>query len=153
MKLPKILLSFALILPLSAQEPKFDGKIQLIAPKRSSWKIKFLPTKALQIEQKQKTRVAAIEEIPLSEDTKIKILRSLEVEKSGSLYSELSRFSDGSKTEKWMLGSLQFYEVEEGGQLITPSPTLLDTGYSDRSKEDFEELGWLSKNFYKGVIN
>jgi hypothetical protein len=152
MKLIKIALSFVLTLDLSANELEFDGRIELVAPKRSSWTIKFLPTKAMRIEEKQKSRVAKIDDSLGISDTNQKSLTSLRVEKSGNLYFELSRFSDGSKKEKWMLGSLQFYEIEEGGQLAMPVASLVDSEYSDRSKEDFEELGWLSKDFYKGII-
>jgi len=40
----------------------------------------------------------------------------------------------------------------DGSVLAMAAANLLDPEFSDHGKEDFEELGWLDKKFYKGPI-
>ena len=135
------------------EEPAFDGKIALRAPARSNWEITMRPTAAMRIEERKQARSAsldAISQLPLgADDTLVKF----KVEKSGEMYHETSHFADGSKQEKWSLGTIQFRELKgRKDQLGMAGATFLDPDFSDHSKEDFEELGWLSKEFYKGTI-
>lgn len=148
------LLLISLLLPVfaSAQEPAFDGKIVLRAPARSSWVITFKPTTAMRVTESEKSRAASIEELPMTPDATARVLTSLTVEKSNQLYAELSRFSDGTQSQKWSMGAVQFREIKDGTLLAMAAMNLLDSDFSDHSKEDFEELGWLSKDFYKGTI-
>jgi hypothetical protein len=136
----------------AAQEPAFDGKIELRAPARSSWVITFKPSKAMHVTESGKSRSAHIDESPMTPFGAMEVLTSLTVEKSNNLYFELSRFSDGTKSEKWSIGAIQFREIKGGAELAMAAMSLRDPDYSDHSKEDFEELGWLNKDFYKGVI-
>lgn len=135
------------------EEPVFDGKISLRAPARSSWEITLRPTSAMRIEEREKARTASLDKesiLPMGpEETLVK----LKVEKSGQMYQETSYFNNGTKREKWSIGSIQFRELKgRDDQLGMAGATVLDPDFSDHSKEDFEELGWLSKEFYKGII-
>ena len=152
MKSRTSLIGLLLTVLAAAQEPTFDGKIELRAPARSSWVITFKPTKAMRVTESGKSRSASIDESPMTPFGAMEVLTSLTVEKSNDLYSELSRFSDGTKSEKWSIGAVQFREIKGGTDLAMAAMNLRDPNYSDHSKEDFEELGWLSKDFYQGVI-
>ena len=152
MKACSSLLGLLLTLAAAAQEPVFDGKIELRAPARSSWVITFKPGKAMHVKESGKSRAASIDELPMVPDAAKRVLTSLTVEKSNDLYFELARFSDGTMTRKWSVGAIQFREIKGGTALAMVAMNLLDPDFSDHSKEDFEELGWLSKDFYQGVI-
>jgi hypothetical protein len=136
----------------AAQEPAFDGKIELRAPARSSWVITFKPAKAMHVKESGKSRSASIEDLQMTPVGPTQVLTSLTVEKSNDLYFELSRFSDGTTSQKWSSGAVQFRELKGGALVAMAAMNLRDPDYSDHSQEDFEELGWLSKDFYKGVI-
>lgn len=136
-----------------AQEPAFDGRIELRAPARANWDVALRPTAAMRMEERKEARSASLDataQLPLgADDTLVK----LKVEKSGPMYHETSYFGDGSKLEKWSLETIQFRELRGRNDLLgMAGVTLLDPDFSDHSKEDFEELGWLSKEFYKGII-
>jgi hypothetical protein len=152
MKTYPSLIGLLLTVLATAQEPEFDGKIELRAPARSSWVITFKPAKAMHVTESGKSRSASIEEIPMTPFGATQVLTSLTVEKSGDLYFELSRFSDGTTSQKWSISAVQFRELKGGALLAMAAMSLKDPDYSDHSKEDFEELGWLNKDFYKGVI-
>ena len=152
MKSCQFLLGLLLTVFAAAQEPVFDGRIELRAPARSSWVITFKPGNAMHLKESAKSRTVTIDELPLTPVGATHVLTSLSVEKSADLYFELSRFSDGSQAQKWSLGALQFREIKGGTALAMAAMNLLDPDFSDHSKQDFEELGWLSKEFYKGVI-
>ena len=136
----------------AAQEAAFDGKIELRAPDRSNWVITFKPAKAMHVKESGKSHSASIDELPMTQFGATRVLTSLTVEKSNNIYFELSRFSDGTTSQKWSMGAVQFREIKVGTELAMASMSLQDPDYSDHSKEDFEELGWLSKEFYQGVI-
>lgn len=152
MKSYSFLIVLLLTVFVAAQEPVFDGKIELLAPKRSRWVITFRPSKAMHVAESGKSRAASVDELPMSPDAAEHVLTSLTVDKSDTLYCELSRFSDGTKSEKWSTGVIQFREVKDGSLLAMAAMNLLDPDFSDHSKEDFEELGWLGKEFFVGVI-
>ena len=152
MKSYPILIGLCFTVLAAAQEPAFDGKIELRAPARSSWVITFKPGKAMQVKESGKSRSASIDELPMTPDASDHVLTSLTVEKSKDLYFELSRFNDGTTSQKWSIGAIQFREINGGAMLAMAAINLLDPDFSDHSKEDFEELGWLSKDFYQGVI-
>jgi hypothetical protein len=152
MKSYPILIGLCLTTFTAAQEPAFDGKIELRAPARSNWVITFKPAKAMHVEESGKSRAASIDELPMMPVGPTQVLTSLTVEKSNNLYFELSRFSDGTTSQKWSIDAVQFREIKVGTELAMASMSLQDPDYSDHSKEDFEELGWLNKDFYKGVI-
>ena len=136
----------------AAQEPSFDGKIELRAPARCNWVITFKPAKAMHVKESGKSHSASIDELPMTQFGSTRVLTSLTVEKSNNIYFELSRFSDGTTSQKWSMGAVQFREIKVGTELAMASMSLQDPDYSDHSKEDFEELGWLTKDFYQGVI-
>lgn len=136
----------------SAQEPDFDGKIELHAPTRAGWVITFKASTAMHVSESGKSRSASVEELPTTPDADAHVLKSLSVEKSGDLYFELSRFSDGTISQKWSLGAIQFREIKGGTLLAMAAMNLLDPDFSDHSKEDFEELGWLKKDYFVGGI-
>jgi len=136
----------------AAQEPTFGWKIELRAPARSSWVITFKPAKAMHVTESGKSRSASIDELPMTPVGPTQVLTSLTVEKSNDLYFELSRFSDGTMSQKWSSGAVQFREINGGALVAMAAMNLRDPDYSDHSREDFEELGWLNKEFYKGVI-
>lgn len=136
----------------AAQDPAFDGRIELLAPKRADWEITFRPTAAMRIQQREESRVASVEDLPMTPVDGDESLKRLKVEKSGPLFHETSYFANGKKTEKWGIGAVQFRELKGGSLLAMAGMNLLDPDFSDRSKEDFEELGWLTKDSYKGVI-
>jgi hypothetical protein len=150
----------ATILSLPAQDPPetptvapvFDGKIQLRAPERSAWEVTLRPTAAMRIEQRQQARVASVEELPAKPAAGDDSLVRLRVEKSGELFHETSFLANGKKTEKWGIGAIQFREMEGRDILAMAGMNLLDSDFSDHSKEDFEELGWLTKDSYVGTI-
>jgi len=152
MKFNLPLIGLLLTISASAKEPDFDGRIALRAPARSSWVITFKPAKAMHVKESGKSRAASIDELPMTTDATGHVLTSVTVEKSNELYAEFSTFSDGTKSQKWSIGAIQFREIKDGSVLAMASMNLLDPDFSDHSKEDFEELGWLSKDFYQGVI-
>lgn len=135
------------------EEPAFDGRIELRAPQRANWEVTLRPTAAMRIEAKKQSKSASLDaasQLPLGGD---ETLVKMKVEKSGQMYHEISYLGDGSKLEKWSVGAIQFRELKgRKDQLGMAGATLLDPDFSDHSKEDFEELGWLSKEFYKGTI-
>lgn len=136
-----------------AEEPAFDGRIELRAPKRANWEISFRPNTAMRIEEKKQGRNASLDESSLLPAGSDSTLVKLKVEKAGDVYHETSYFSDGSKLAKWSNQTIQFRELKgRENQLGMAGVTLLDQEYSDHSQEDFEELGWLTKEFYKGII-
>lgn len=151
-----LILAAATVLSAHAQEtpaaPEFDGKIELRAPDRSAWEVTLRPTAAMRIEQRQQARVASVEELPAKPADGDDSLVRLRVEKSGELFHETSYLANGTKTEKWGIGAIQFREMEGREILAMAGMNLLDTDFSDHSKEDFEELGWLTKDSYVGPI-
>lgn len=152
MKFNLPLIGLLLTISAPAQEPAFDGRIELRAPVRSSWVITFKPGKAMRMAESGKSRSASIEELPMTTNATDRVLTSITVEKSSELYAEFSTFSDGTKSQKWSIGAIQFREIKDGSVLAMASMNLLDPDFSDHSKHDFEELEWLSKEFYRGVI-
>ena len=153
MKFSLLLIGLLFTISAPAQEPAFDGRIELRAPVRSNWVITFKPSKAMRVAESGKSRSASIEELPMTPDATDRVLTSVKVEKSNELYAEFSTFSDGTKSQKWSIGAIQFREIKDGSVLAMASMNLLDPDFSDHSKHDFEELEWLTKEFYKGVIN
>jgi hypothetical protein len=99
-----------------------------------------------------KSRSASIDESPMTPFGATQVLTSLTVEKSNSLYLELSRFSDGTTSQKWSIDAVQFREIKGTSELAMAAMSLRDPDFSDHSQEDFEQLGWLSKDIYQGVI-
>ncbi len=151
--LPPLILILVSHFPAFGQDSTFDGKIKLVAPERSGWEVTLRPTAAMRIEEREKSRTASVEELPLTPVDGDESLVRLKVEKSGALFHETSYFANGTKTEKWGLGAVQFRDMPGRDQLVMAGMNLMDSDFSDHSKEDFEELGWLSKEFYKGSIS
>ena len=78
---------------------------------------------------------------------------SLNVSKDGNVYNEVVHWSDGKKSEKWISGELQVYEVPQTGQVARSIlPTVgYSENFSDYRRSDFEELEWIDKTNFSGV--
>jgi len=153
MKSASTLIALLFTLAISgAEEPAFDGRIELRTPKRANWEVTLRPTSAMRIQQQEQARVASVDDLPMTPVDGDESLVRLKVEKSGTLFHETAYFANGTKTEKWGIGAVQFRELKGGTLLAMAGMNLLDPDFSDRSKEDFEELGWLTKDSYKGPI-
>ena len=131
----------------------FDGVVKLRTPDAARWTVRYRPSALLRVNEERGTRRFDLGEMPpdLPANQLVEQIRSLEVTKFHGTYRELHRYSNGDKREKWIKGTLQFAEQADGRTLMMASVNLLDPEFSDYSQEDFEELGWLRKEHFRGV--
>ncbi len=111
-------------------------------PAMASWTIQF--------KNKTADRAAPKQSQPISPNQ----IQCLTVTKTNSTYREQTVLASGQKDEKWILDGSQLKTVNNGKVIILIAPpTATDPSpeYSDYSKSDFEGLGWVSLNTYKGV--
>lgn len=84
-------------------------------------------------------------------------VQSVTITKTNKTYREIAIFSSGKKREKWIFNGTQLMTVPDSGAIVAiPAPAgedFISPEYSDYSKSDFEGLGWVSLETYKGVRN
>lgn len=73
------------------------------------------------------------------------------VTKDGQTYREVITWSNGKKSEKWILDGMQLREIPQTGDIMRVDSTSYSTDVSDYSSSDFEPLQWLDRANYKGV--
>jgi len=125
----------------SAPEKVPPPKPPLIAraPQRSSWIIQVTP--------KGNGPVAP----SLNPSLPLKYLKQQTWTKSGTLMRCENEWTDGSKTEDWIIGGAKLYQNPQVGGIQMFSP-LSNAGYHDFSSGDFEKLDWLTLGDYVGVV-
>lgn len=78
-------------------------------------------------------------------------LLSVEVEKSGTVYHEVHKYSDGSKKERWIVKGFQVMENSlQSNMLIRISPNPMAADYSDYTTTDFSDFTWVKKENLAG---
>ena len=80
-----------------------------------------------------------------------KVLKQQTWTKSGTLMRCQNEWTDGSKTEDWIVGGTKLSQNPQTGGIQIFSP-LSNPGYHDFGVSDFEKLDWLTPGDYVGVV-
>jgi hypothetical protein len=69
------------------------------------------------------------------------------VSKDGQTYREITTWSDGHKSEKWIVQGFELSDTPQG-EVMRIMP--FSTNYSDYSQSDFESAEWVAQTNYSG---
>jgi hypothetical protein len=126
--------------------PLPPGPVIKRAPDFAQWTISFVYAK------QEKPASAGMPAPTLSP------LQSVTIVKTKNLYAETKVYSNGTKSETWHEGALQFNRAFSGsGQMVVTTPGDFGFGgidpmlYTDFSQSDFPNLDWPSPSNYVGV--
>jgi len=75
----------------------------------------------------------------------------IRVSKDNKVYREVTTWSDGAKTEKWIVDGLQIRELPRSGRLSRVDMNSYSENFSDYRRSDFEVAEWVDKESYRGV--
>lgn len=82
----------------------------------------------------------------------MRLPKEIHVSKDGATYREIIVWSDGHKTEKWIVDGLQVRETSGGNVVRIMSPSsFYAPDYSDYSRSDFEDVEWINQSNYVGA--
>lgn len=127
----------------SGEAPQPTEPLLRRAPGKSEWTVSY--------EYGRKSKDAAAP-VAAGNDT---FLKALTVTKDDKVYREVSQWGDGRVAEKWISGDLQVYETpytKRIARAILPSTSQYADSYSDYRRSDFEELEWIGKDNFQGVV-
>ena len=108
------------------------------APAHAAWIIQFQP--------KAKAAGKPSESSPPQKEIKQQTWT-----KSGSLLRCQNEWTDGTKTEDWIVGGTKLCQNPQTGGIQIFSP-LSNAGYHDFNSSDFERLDWLTQGDYVSVV-
>lgn len=77
--------------------------------------------------------------------------KSRTITKQGQVYREVTRWSNGEVTEKWIVNGLQLMEIPGSNELLRVGLSGYPPDMSDYSRSDFEDFEWIGLDNYKGV--
>ncbi|MFV0416008.1 MAG: hypothetical protein ACK5NG_06535, partial [Chthoniobacterales bacterium] len=120
------------------------------APVRAEWtvEISYEPEKAVEKFTSDKADAEGLEEEP-----EVKIFRptQIRVSKDGNTYREVTTWSNGKKSEKWIVDGLQIRELPRSGRLSRIDLTSYSEHFSDYRRSDFEPVEWVGLDNYVGA--
>lgn len=87
-------------------------------------------------------------EDPLKEEL---LPRKITISKDGTAYREITLWTSGKTTEKWIAGEYQILELPNTGELVRVGLAGKSIYKSDYSRSDFGELDWILQGHFKGL--
>lgn len=120
------------------------------APELSSWTISFRPDREKVWEETFEPKKQQGEKVA---PKWARVLQPIEVTvtKDGTTYREVITWSNGTKSEKWIVDGLQLREIPQTGAIMRVDTASYGPEVSDYSTSDFEPVQWIGKDNYKGV--
>lgn len=123
------------------------------APQQAEWTITY------RIDRKKTrdhlfNRKKGEENEPLEDETSNSFVvfpKSMTVSKDGNIYREVTHFSNGRKSEKWIVDGLQIKETPGTGRVSRVDLSSASPDFSDYRTSDFSAAQWINKSNYKGV--